>query len=255
MFQRWVIGFTAVWLGIGAIAGAQDRATVQMRDGSKFEGRVEELTANGELFVRVSQNDQRRVPVSSVALIDKVGAASGLPDTRSARHRVATLAVAVDGSSPRVSSLHRAARLGYRRPLAAYWSGRWPRADVRPAQVGALLGDSVRRELPAHHACKPSAGSTPAWGPGLDPRGHRRLFFNRHAASWRVSRSTHRAKCNCRRCQRPRASPGRPLAPARRAKRKRWCVDRTRRQQPAVRNRRSGQRADAVRRRALSGGE
>src|SRR5687768_12116296 len=81
MFQRWVIGFTAIWLGIGAIAGAQDRATVQMRDGSKFEGRIEELTANGELFVRVSQNDQRRVAVSSVALIDKVGGASGLPNT------------------------------------------------------------------------------------------------------------------------------------------------------------------------------
>jgi hypothetical protein len=71
----------AVWLGIGVIAAAQDRATVQMRDGSKFEGRIEELTANGELFVRVTQNDQRRVPLSSVALIDKVGGASGLPDT------------------------------------------------------------------------------------------------------------------------------------------------------------------------------
>src|SRR5687768_12657648 len=81
MFQRWVIGFTAIWLGIGAIAGAQDRATVQMRDGSKFEGRIEELTANGELFVRVSQNDQRRVRIDSVALIDKVGGASGLPET------------------------------------------------------------------------------------------------------------------------------------------------------------------------------
>jgi len=81
MLQRWVIGFTAVWLGIGAISAAQDRATVQMRDGSKFEGRIEELTASGELFVRVSQHDQRRVPVSSVALIDKAGAASGLPDT------------------------------------------------------------------------------------------------------------------------------------------------------------------------------
>ena len=81
MFQRWICGFTAVWLGIGAIAAAQDRATVQMRDGSKFEGRIEELTANGELFVRVSQHDQRRVPVTSVALIDKVGGASGLPDT------------------------------------------------------------------------------------------------------------------------------------------------------------------------------
>src|SRR6187401_1825863 len=81
MRQRWACALAAMWLGIGAIGGAQDRATVQMRDGSKFEGRIEELTANGELFVRVSLHDQRRVPVTSVALIDKVGGASGLPDT------------------------------------------------------------------------------------------------------------------------------------------------------------------------------
>ena len=81
MFHRWVFALTAVWLSVGAFAAAQDRATVQLRDGSKFEGRIEELTANGELFVRVSQNDQRRVPVANVALIDKVGGASGLPDT------------------------------------------------------------------------------------------------------------------------------------------------------------------------------
>jgi hypothetical protein len=81
MSQKWVVAFTAVWLGLGAMGVAQDRATVQMRDGSTFEGRIEELTTKGELFVRVSQNDQRRVPVSSVALIDKVGAARGLPDT------------------------------------------------------------------------------------------------------------------------------------------------------------------------------
>jgi len=81
MSQKWVIAVTAVWLGIGAVGVAQDRATVQMRDGSKFEGRIEELTAKGELFVRVSLHDQRRVPVTSVALIDKVGGASGLPDT------------------------------------------------------------------------------------------------------------------------------------------------------------------------------
>jgi hypothetical protein len=81
MSQKWVIAVTALWLGLGAIGAAQDRATVQMRDGSKFEGRIEELTAKGELFVRVSQHDQRRVPISSVALIDKVGGANGLPDT------------------------------------------------------------------------------------------------------------------------------------------------------------------------------
>jgi hypothetical protein len=67
-------------VGLVGVASAQDRATVQMRDGSKFEGRIEEMTTN-ELFVRVSQHDQKRVPVSSVALIDRVGGASGLPET------------------------------------------------------------------------------------------------------------------------------------------------------------------------------
>ena len=81
MFQRWMCALTAVFLSLSAIAAAQDRATVQMRDGSKFEGRIEELTAKGELFVRVSLHDQRRVPVTSVALIDKVGGATGLPET------------------------------------------------------------------------------------------------------------------------------------------------------------------------------
>jgi hypothetical protein len=81
MSQKWVIAIAAVWLGFGAVSAAQDRATVQMRDGSKFEGRIEELTANGELFVRVSLHDQRRVNVANVALIDKAGGASGLPDT------------------------------------------------------------------------------------------------------------------------------------------------------------------------------
>lgn len=81
MVQRWVFALAAVWLGIGTIASGQDRVTVQLRDGSKFEGRIEEMTSNGELFVRVSQDDQRRVPISNVALIDRVGGAGNLPDT------------------------------------------------------------------------------------------------------------------------------------------------------------------------------
>ena len=80
MLQRWVIALVAVLVGISGVASAQDRATVQMRDGSKFEGRIEEMTT-GELFVRVSLHDQRRVPVGSVALIDRVGGANGLPAT------------------------------------------------------------------------------------------------------------------------------------------------------------------------------
>jgi len=80
MLQRWVIALVAVWVGISGVASAQDRATVQLRDGSKFEGRIEEMTT-GELFVRVTLHDQRRVPVGSVALIDRIGGASGLPAT------------------------------------------------------------------------------------------------------------------------------------------------------------------------------
>jgi hypothetical protein len=60
---------------------AQGNATVQLRDGSKVEGRIEEMTTDGTLFVRVSQHDQRRIPISSVALIDRVGGAQGLPET------------------------------------------------------------------------------------------------------------------------------------------------------------------------------
>ena len=80
MLQRFVITLVAVWVGVGSVASAQDRATVQLRDGSKFEGRIEEMTTS-ELFVRVALHDQRRVPVGSVALIDRVGGASGLPAT------------------------------------------------------------------------------------------------------------------------------------------------------------------------------
>jgi hypothetical protein len=82
MFQRGLIALTAVWLGVGAVAIAQqDRATVQLRDGSKVVGRIDGTDPEGELVVRVSQDDERRLPLGSVALIDKVGGATGLPDT------------------------------------------------------------------------------------------------------------------------------------------------------------------------------
>src|SRR5688572_33035391 len=68
----------ALWV---TTPSAQTNVTVQLRDGSRIDGRIEELTADGTLFVRVSQHDQRRIPISSVALIDRVGGASGLPDT------------------------------------------------------------------------------------------------------------------------------------------------------------------------------
>lgn len=80
MIQRWLFAVVAVCLSVGSIAAGQDRATIQLRDGSKFEGHIEEMSGS-ELFVRVSLHDQRRVPIGSVALIDRVGGATGLPDT------------------------------------------------------------------------------------------------------------------------------------------------------------------------------
>ena len=75
-----LVSVVASWFSTGALVQAEDRATVQMRDGTKVEGRIEEL--NGDtLFVRVSLHDQRRIPVRDAALIDHVGGASGLPDT------------------------------------------------------------------------------------------------------------------------------------------------------------------------------
>ncbi len=82
MYQRFFVAFAFV-LALSPVTMAQepgDHATVQMRDGSKVEGRIEEL-AGTTLFLRVSQHDQRRINVADIALIDKKGGASGLPDT------------------------------------------------------------------------------------------------------------------------------------------------------------------------------
>ena len=61
--------------------GPTPNVTVQLRDGAKVEGRIEEMLVDGTVFIRVSQHDQRRIPIANIALIDRVGGASGLPDT------------------------------------------------------------------------------------------------------------------------------------------------------------------------------
>ncbi len=71
----------AVWMTPGlAVAQGSDDITVMLRSGERISGRLEDL-ANGTLFVRVSADDQRRLPVAQVALIDYVGGARGLPAT------------------------------------------------------------------------------------------------------------------------------------------------------------------------------
>ena len=81
------MNFSAAALLAAAIAApammsaqGSDDVTVMLRSGERISGRLEDLN-NGTLFVRVSQNDQRKLPVGQVALIDYVGGAQGLPET------------------------------------------------------------------------------------------------------------------------------------------------------------------------------
>jgi hypothetical protein len=61
-------------------ANHEHRVTVLTRNGDRVSGLLEDVE-NGTVYVRVSQHDQRKLPISNVALIDLVGGASGLPDT------------------------------------------------------------------------------------------------------------------------------------------------------------------------------
>ena len=99
MYQRFFVAF-AFALALSPVMAQEpgDRATVQLRDGTKVEGRIEEL-AGGTLFLRVSQHDQRRINVSDIALIDKRGGASGLPDTEVRAARGADHVLLLNGGS------------------------------------------------------------------------------------------------------------------------------------------------------------
>lgn len=83
--QRWA-GFAVVALLVAPVAAAQDDVTVMLRSGEKVAGQLEDLN-NGTLFVRVSLNDQRKLPIGDVAVIDFVGGASGLPETELSKAR------------------------------------------------------------------------------------------------------------------------------------------------------------------------
>lgn len=63
-----------------SLAQHEHRATVLLRNGDRVAGGLEDVE-NNTVYVRVSANDQRKLPVDQVALIDFVGGASGLPET------------------------------------------------------------------------------------------------------------------------------------------------------------------------------
>jgi hypothetical protein len=81
------------------LADHEHRVTVLMRNGERVAGLLEDVEG-GVVFVRASQHDQRKLPLSSVALIDLVGGATGLPETElSVARGGGHLALLRDGSS------------------------------------------------------------------------------------------------------------------------------------------------------------
>lgn len=94
-----IFALTALWLPSFVSAQHDHRATVVMRNGDRISGNLDGV-GKGLVYVRVSQNDQRQIPMGDVLLIDLVGGASGLPDTElSVAARAEHLVVFRNGTS------------------------------------------------------------------------------------------------------------------------------------------------------------
>jgi hypothetical protein len=85
--------------GHAAAQEPAERVTVELRSGDRVNGALEDLEG-GTLFVRVSLHEQRKIPMGDVALIDRVGGASGVPETELRPARAATpIVVLANGRS------------------------------------------------------------------------------------------------------------------------------------------------------------
>ncbi len=146
-----------------AWAQSTPSVTVQLRDGSRIEGRIEEMTADGTLFLRVSQHDQRRIPLGTIALIDRVGGASGLPDTElRAAAGPDHLLLLSDGGSVRGR-------------LLAIRGGQGSAQEDQPRSYVFRAVDGSERNYPLGQVSRIYTGSYPfaaisgSVSPGLDP--------------------------------------------------------------------------------------
>ena len=73
-----VAAFCALLMSFPAVA--QEQVTVVKRDGSRFSGRFEAWSRqNNQIYVRVTQNDQRRSFLDDVVLFEVAGSAENLP--------------------------------------------------------------------------------------------------------------------------------------------------------------------------------
>ncbi len=72
----------AIALAMTGAAGAQEQATVLKRDGTRVSGRFEAWNRNtNTLYLRVTQGDQRIIPLGDAAVIDAEGNGQNLPET------------------------------------------------------------------------------------------------------------------------------------------------------------------------------
>jgi hypothetical protein len=95
----WLAAAVALSMTTLSAQAPDDNVTVQLRNGQTVQGALEDLEG-GTLFIRVSTDDQRKLPLSEVALIDRVGGATGLPETELREARKAEhLAILSTGDS------------------------------------------------------------------------------------------------------------------------------------------------------------
>ncbi|HXG87227.1 MAG TPA: hypothetical protein VNJ02_02740 [Vicinamibacterales bacterium] len=113
------LGLVAIVLPSLTLANHEHRVTVLLRNGERVAGLLEDVE-NGAVYVRRGENDQAKLGVGNVALIDFVGGASGLPETELSVARGGNHVVLLrDGSS---------------------WSGQF--IDVRGGEETAAQGET-----------------------------------------------------------------------------------------------------------------
>ena len=77
----------AILVAAASTATAQDRhATVLLKSGERVAGTFEDIQ-NNQLYLRLNQNEERRIGVDQVAVIDFVGGTRGLPETELSQAR------------------------------------------------------------------------------------------------------------------------------------------------------------------------
>lgn len=193
MAIRKLVGTVALSvLALSSFVIAQDQSqhlvTVQTRSGERIAARLQDVS-NGIVFLRTSQNDERRLPIGDVVLIDLVGGASGLPDSElSVAARDEHLVVLRNGSSwtgqfVDVSGGERGAAPGTRHLLVFRANGEERRLDLD--QVGRIYFGNYPYTAAANNT--PSAvpagairvAGNASWVPtGIVVRRGDRLSFN-----------------------------------------------------------------------------